>query len=122
MAVQESIVEESIDRVQNAVRSFGDDFERFQKRFEKRRKQLEKDTQKRVKRLRAEFEKSPFVKRAEDLRSDATRQIGSGVDRVLARLQIASRADVRKLDRKLGQISRKLSQIEKTQHQRGASV
>ncbi len=122
MAQQVGFVEDSIDRVQSAVRSVEDEFERLQKQFGKRRKQLEREAQKRVKQIRTEIRKQPLVKRAESLRGDARKQIETGVETILATLQIASRGEVQRLDRKLGQINRKLSQLEKGKRHNGASA
>ena len=122
MAQQANFVEESIDRVQNAVRSVEGEFERLQKQFDKRRKQFEKETQKRVKRFRADISKRPIVKRAESLRSDAAKQLEGGVETILSTLQIASKSEVQKIDRKLSQINRKLGQLEKNRRHNGASA
>ena len=122
MTQQATFVEESIDRVQNAVRSFEGEFEKLQKEFGKRRKQFRRDTQKQVKKIRADLRSRPLVKRAESLRSDAAKQLDSGVDSVLSLLRIASRSDVEKLDRKLGQINRKLNQMEKGGRHTGGSA
>ncbi|MCK5366819.1 MAG: hypothetical protein KAR22_27770 [Gammaproteobacteria bacterium] len=122
MTQQATFVEESIDRVQNAVRSFEGEFEKLQKEFGKRRKQFRRDTQKQVKKIRADLRGRPLVKRAESLRSDAAKQLDSGVDSVLSLLRIASRSDVEKLDRKLGQINRKLNQMEKGGRHTGGSA
>jgi hypothetical protein len=106
-------VEDGIERFQSAVRSVESEVQKVQKRFEKRRRDLERRAQKRVKQLRSDIRQSPLVKRAESLREDTSRQLESGVDNVLAAFQIASKSDVKKLDRKLNQINRKLKELEK---------
>jgi len=111
---EQSFVEESYDRVQDTVRSWGDELEKMQKEFNKRRKRFEKDAQKRVKRVRGEIRKSALVKRAEALQKDATKQIETGVDTVLDRLQIASRSDVKRLEKKVAKLSKQLRDFEKT--------
>jgi uncharacterized coiled-coil protein SlyX len=115
MAQQESFVEESIDRVQSAMRSVEDEFEKIQRNIQDRRKSFEKQTRKQVKRLRSEFRKNPLVKRAEEIRADAVNQIESSVDSLLDWLPVASRADLRKIDRKLNQLTKKLKTLEKSQ-------
>ena len=112
MTQQATFVEESIEG----------EFEKLQKEFGKRRKQFRRDTQKQVKKIRADLRTRPLVKRAESLRSDAAKQLDSGVDSVLSLLRIASRSDVEKLDRKLGQINRKLNQMEKGGRHTGGSA
>ena len=125
-----------MDRVREAVSSVEDDFQRVQKRVEKqlnarrkaiekqvkaRRKNIEKRTQKQVRRLRTEFNKNPYVKRAQGAMDDATKQWESGVDTVLGALHVASRRDVSRIDRKLNQINRKLRDLEKTKGGNGAA-
>ena len=112
MSEQTSFVSESIDRVQEAIQSVGDEFERLQGQLGDRRKEFETQTQKRVKKLQKDLRKQPLFKRADTLRRDATKQIEQGVGGVLSTLQIASSADMKKLDRKLNVISKRLKEIE----------
>jgi hypothetical protein len=113
MAETTNFFEDGVDRVQEAFRTIGDDFERAQKDFEKRRKRFERDTQKRIQKFRKELGKNDYVKRAEVLRDDVRKQVEGGFDNLLDTFQIASQAEVRKLDRKLNQISKKLEALEK---------
>ena len=106
-------VAESIDRIQNAVESAQSELDKFQKDVEKRRKKFEKRAQKEMKRLRKDFRASPPIKRAAEFQKDFATQIESGFDSVLGNLQIASRRDVAKIDKKLSKISRKLNALDK---------
>jgi len=117
---QVSFVESGIDRVQEAFRSVESRVEKLQKDLGKRRRQLERDAQKRVKSWRTELRRSDLAKRVEGLQKDARKQLESGVDNVLSSLQIASQSDIKKLDRKLGQISRKLNALEKSREQKSS--
>jgi ElaB/YqjD/DUF883 family membrane-anchored ribosome-binding protein len=136
MAQQANFVQEGVDRVREAVSSIESDFQRVQKRVEKqlsarrkaiekqvkaRRRNIEKRTQKQVRRLRSELQKNPYVKRAQGVVDDATKQWESGVDSVLGVLQVASRRDVSRIDRKLNQINRKLRDLEKAKGGNGAA-
>jgi 23S rRNA pseudoU1915 N3-methylase RlmH len=136
MAQQANFVQEGVDRVREAVSSIESDFQRVQKRVEKqlnarrksiekqvkaRRKNIERRTQKQVRRLRTELKKNPYVKRAQGVMDDATKQWESGVDSVLGALQVASRRDVTRIDRKLNQINRKLRDLEKAKGGNGAA-
>jgi len=111
---EQGFVEESYDRVQTAFRSWGDELEKFQKQMDKRRKKFERDAQRRVKQVRSEFRKNPLVKRAEGIREDAEKQIENRFDDVLGFFQIATRADVQKLDRRLAKLTKRLKELEKT--------
>ena len=87
------------------------------KTFEKQRsasgrRDIEKQTRKQVKRLQAELKKSPLIKRAQSLRGEATSQIDGAVERVLGALQIATRNDLDRIDRKLTVLARKLKDLE----------
>jgi cell fate (sporulation/competence/biofilm development) regulator YmcA (YheA/YmcA/DUF963 family) len=118
MAQQASIVQDSVDRVREAMSSLESDFEKVQKRAEKKfrsqRKSLEKRTEKQVNRLRNEIKKNPYVKRARNTVDDVTDQIGKNVESLLEALNIASQGDLRRVNRKLSRINKKLSELEKS--------
>ena len=118
MAQQASIVQDSVDRVREAMSSLESDFDKVQKRAEKkfrsRRKSLEKRTEKQVRRLRNEFKKNPYVKRAQNAVDDVTKQIEKNVDSLLEALNVASQSDLRRVNRKLNKINKKLQELEKS--------
>jgi hypothetical protein len=118
MAQQASIVQDSVDRVREALSSHESDFEKVQKRAEKkfraRRKSLEKRTEKQVSRLRNEFKKNPYVKRAQNAVDDVTKQIEKNLDSLLEALNVASQRDLRLINRKLSKINKKLRELEKS--------
>lgn len=124
MAQRSNLVEEGVSRVRSVVRSFDREVKRLQKQLDSRRKtfgkrlassrrSLEHRTQKQIDRVVGEFKRLPLIQRAESLREDAARQIESGVETVLGVLQIASKGELERVDRKLSQISRKLRDLEK---------
>lgn len=110
---QQSLVETGIDRVRSAVNQATRRIQKLQKQVDTRRRKLEQRAQKEVARLVGQAQKLPLVRRAAALRDDASRQIETGFETILGSLQIASRGEVERLDRKLGQLSRKLREIEK---------
>jgi vacuolar-type H+-ATPase subunit H len=123
MAQQASFVQDSVDRVREAVSSLESDFDKVQKRAEKRireqrkrfdaqRKSFEKNTEKQVKRLRSEINKNPVVKRAQGVVDDASKQLEKNLDSLLGTLNLASQRDIKRVDRKLNQINKKLREIE----------
>lgn len=131
MAEQASLMQEGVDRFREAFESL--DLDRVQRRLSQRRKRIEKQlasgrrswerrTRKQVKRVQSELRKNPLVKRVQSLQKDAARQFESAVDGILSNLRIASRRDVDRLDRKLGQISRKLKDLERTRRTNGEAV
>jgi uncharacterized protein YukE len=122
----QSFIDEGIDRFQSMFRTVEDEIQKIQNQIQDGRDRVEHETQARVKRIQRDLRKSPIVKRAESIRADATKQIeglekrvgqqiDSGVDQFLGALRIASRQDVAKLDKKLGQVSRALKRLEKAQ-------
>ena len=131
MAEQASLMQEGVDRFREAFESL--DLDRVQRRLNQRRKRIEKQfasgrktwerrTRKQVKRVQSELRRNPLVKRMQSLQKDATRQLESTVDGILSSLRIASQRDVDRLDRKLGQISRKLKDLERTRRTNGEAV
>jgi dsDNA-specific endonuclease/ATPase MutS2 len=114
-------VEEGIDRFREMFGSFESEFERVQKDLKARRKLLEKrfdagrkDFGKRARKVRKELRKNPTFKQLDNLRRDAARQIEQRAEGFLSALQIASKSDVQRIDRKLTQLTRKLKQLERT--------
>lgn len=123
---QPTLVESAVDNVRSAVKGANRRLQKLQKEIDGRRKTVEKElstrrrrieqrTQREVARLVARAEKLPLVKQATSLYGDASRQLEVGVETVLGALQIASRSEVERLDRKLAQVSRKLRELEKGQ-------
>jgi hypothetical protein len=130
MPEQASFVQERVDQFNAAFDSVSDEVQRVQKQlrtrrktFERqlsdRRKKLEKSTRKQVNKIESDFKKSDVGKRARSLRADAEKRFERGIEGVLGVLQIASKGDVQKLDRKIGQISRKLKDIERAKKANG---
>ena len=137
MAQQANFVQEGVDRLREAVSSIEGDLERVQNRMQKEfkarrksiekqvassRKNFEKKTQKQVKRLRNELQKNTYVKRAQGVVDDATKQFEQGVDNVLEVLHVASKRDLSRIDRKLNQINKKLRDLEKSKQGNGAAT
>ena len=86
--------------------------------LEKQLKSGRKGLEKRTRKLRSEVLGSPALKRLETLRKDVQQQLTDTADNLLRLLQIASRSDVERIDRKLSQLSRKLREIEDTRESR----
>ncbi len=139
MSQQANIVEESADRISDAYRSFDEGFQRLQKEFRGRRRTFEKqissgrknlerqinasrkDIEKRTRQQVNELRKNPVVKRAISARDDATKQIENRVGTVLGFFNIATRSDVERLDRRIGQITRKLKHAERAKKSNGSA-
>jgi hypothetical protein len=126
MAEQANLVQDGVDRLNEAFRSIDGEFQRVQKdlnkrretvekRLKKSRKSFEKQSRKEVGRLQAEFRKNPVVKRAESLRKDINKQLESNLDNLLGMFQIASKADMGRIDRKLSALGRRIKEIESLQ-------
>ena len=130
MAEQTSIVRDGIERVSSAFERIPDELQRVQRElqkrrrslerqlaggrrdFEKRTRELEKRTRRQVQRLRSEIGRVPIGRRVVELRSGAEKALERGVDAFLGVFQIASKSDLERIDKKLGQMSRKLKEIE----------
>lgn len=114
MAQSTSLVQDGFDRVRSVVTSVDKELQRARKRVSTRRKQLEKRTSQRMNKTLSQLRETRLVQRAESLRSEAVQRLETSVEGVLAALQIASKGDLEKIDRKLSQLSRKLKEIEKS--------
>lgn len=131
MAEEVSIVQDGIDRFRDAFGNLEDEIERIQRQLRSRRRKLEKrldsnrrdlekrvetgrkDLEKRTRKLRAELRKSPAFKRLSGIRKDATRRYEEGVETLLGVLQIASKGELDRIDRKISQLSKKLKEMER---------
>jgi hypothetical protein len=118
---QPKIIQEGLDRVESVVRTFERDWKRLQKQADRRRRDIEKRAERQVKRLQEELRKNPVLQRAQNLRSDAVRVVGEQVDALLGTLRIASHGDVERLERKVGQLHRKVRELEKKQDTEAAA-
>ncbi len=105
---------EGIERISSELEKWND---KLQSRSEQFRKDSQKRIEKGVKQVQDELRKVPGVKRAEELRTKienhVEKNIDAGVDRVYARLKLARLDEVRKLERKIAQLNKKLRALEK---------
>jgi hypothetical protein len=140
MSEQASIVQEGIDRFRDAFGNLEDELERVQKQIRTRRRKLEKqldanrsaiekrissgrrDLERRTRRIREEVRKNPAFQRLEGIRKDATRRYEEGVESVLALLQIASKGDLQRIDRKISQLAKKLKEMEQQKKANGQAI
>ena len=132
MAEPETLSEERESRINEAVQFFDDEFQRiqkelstrrksFEKEFASKRKTVEKRTRKELKRIQSELKKSPIVKRADAVRKDVTKQVETRVDTLLERMQIASRSDMQRINKKLTTLNRRLKAIEDSRKTNGST-
>ncbi len=97
------------------------ELEKWNGKIQNRSEQFRKDSQKRiekgVKQVQDELRKVPAIKRAEELRTEfetrVEKNIDAGVDRVYAKLKLARLDEVKKLERKIAQLNKKLRTLEK---------
>ena len=132
MTEQTSLVHEGVDRLSDAFQSIDHEYQRVHKRLSTRRvsiekkisttrKSVEKRTRTELSRFKSEAKKNPWVKRADSLVSDATKQLESGVGSFLKILQIPSKSDIARIDKRLSAISRRLKEIEKARKTNGVT-
>jgi SMC interacting uncharacterized protein involved in chromosome segregation len=114
------------DRFETARGRVEEEIERVQKQIQTRRKQLEKqlnasrkDFEKQTRKQVRELRKSPVVKDLTKFADEANRQIEGAFETVLAALQIASKHDVDRIDRKLTKINKRLKDIERARQGNG---
>lgn len=105
---------EGIERISNELEKWNDKLQRRSAQF---RKDSQKRIEKGVKQVQDELRKVPGVKRAEELRAEIEsrleKNIDAGVDRVYTRLNLVRLDEVKKLERKIGQLNKKLRALEK---------
>jgi endonuclease III len=105
---------EGIERISSELEKWND---KIQSRSDKFRKESQKRIEKGVQQVQDELRKIPGVKRAEELRVEienrVEKNIDAGVDRVYTRLNLVRLDEVKKLERKIAQLNKKLRALEK---------
>ena len=74
-----------------------------------------------ARKLGSELRNSTAVKRAEELREDASTRLESQIESLFGLLRIASASEVSRLERKVDQLNRKLRELEKGNHPQAAA-
>jgi hypothetical protein len=104
---------ERIDRISAELEKWNDD---LQSRSVEFRKESQKRIEKSVAQIQAELRKLPGVKRAEAFRSDLEKRVEKGVedgvDRVYSTLKLARLDEVKKLEKKIAKLNKKLRALE----------
>lgn len=105
---------DGIERISNELEKWND---KLQNRSTEFRRDSQKRIEKGVKQVQDELRKVPGVKRAEELRAKiedrVEKNIDAGVDRVYNRLNLVRLDEVKKLERKIAQLNKKLRALEK---------
>ena len=109
-------IDEEVQRVQKELKSRR---KRIEKQFASGRKSIEKQTRKQVKQIEADLKQNSIVQQLERARDEAGRQIETVFETVLGALQIASKGDVKRIDRKLTKLNKKLKDIERARKGNG---
>lgn len=104
---------EGIERINAELEKWTDRIQTESARF---RKKSQKRIEKGVAQIQEELRKLPGVQRAEQLRQDLESRVQSGIDagmdRVYTRLNLARLEEVKKLERKIAQLNKKLRALE----------
>lgn len=104
---------EGIERVNAELEKWTD---QIQSRSEKFRRESQKRIEKGVSQIQTELRKLPAIKRAEELRQDLESRVqtnlDAGIDRVYTRLNLARLEEVKKLEKKIAQLNKKLRALE----------
>ncbi|MFP6655237.1 MAG: hypothetical protein VCB25_06395 [Myxococcota bacterium] len=106
--------EEGIERISTELEKWN---EKFQSRTEQFRKDSQERIEKGIQQVQDELRKVPGLQRAEELRIElenrVEKNIDAGVDRVYARLKLVRLDEVKKLERKIAKLNKKLNTLEK---------
>jgi len=107
---------EGIEKISAELEKWNDELQTRSKQF---RKQSQKRIEKGIKQVQDELRKVPAIKRAEELRQElgdrVEKNIEGGVDRVYTGLKLARLDEIKKLERKVAQLNKKLRTLEKQQ-------
>lgn len=111
----ESVAESQsgIDRFNETLRSLDEEIQELRERVDRGRQRVETEVRKRADQVRTDIQASDVYRRVEQLRKDLEDQLQRGRSQIYDAVGIATKADVEKLNRKLNQLSRKLSDLAK---------
>ncbi len=105
---------EGIERISQELEKWNDGLQARSANF---RKQSQERMDKSVAQIQEELRKLPGAKQVEKIRSDlgkrVEKRVEEGVDRVYTRLKIARLDEVKRLERKIAQLNKKLRDLEK---------
>jgi hypothetical protein len=113
MAQRQNIIEESFENVQARFRSAGEELQKLQDRANENRQELADRAQARAEKVQKQLLKVPAIKAADDFRIDMVKQIEAQVDEFISRMPVASMSEVKKLERKVNGLTRKVRALEK---------
>ncbi len=116
-------IDSEIGRVQKQIQARRKQIEKqintgrksFEKQLTSSRKSFEKQTRKQVKDLR----RSPVVQEVERIGGEVNRQLEGVFERLLGVLQIASKTDLDRIDRKLTKLNKRLKDMERSRKTNG---
>ncbi|MBY0399067.1 hypothetical protein K2X89_02150 [Myxococcota bacterium] len=104
---------DGIERINSELEKWSD---QIQTRSQKFRKESQKRIEKGVAQIQTELRKLPAVKRAEELRQTLETRVQTGVeaglDQVYTRLNLARLEEVKKLEKKIAALNKKLRAME----------
>jgi uncharacterized protein with gpF-like domain len=104
---------DGIERINAELEKWSD---QIQSRSEKFRKTSQKRIEKGVAQIQHELRKLPAVQRAQEIRQDLESRVQSnldaGIDRVYTRLNLARLEEVKKLEKKIALLNKKLRALE----------
>ena len=100
--------------LQNSIDSIGESYRDLDKQIGKRRKTFEKRARREMNGLRKKL-----PKRVQRLPQETTRWVGKSANNVLWFLQLVSKSDLDRIDRKLGEINQRLGKLSPAKNSKG---
>lgn len=113
MEARANLFEDGMDRVQAGIRNAGEELHRLQERADENRRDFSERAQARAEKVQKQLLEIPAIKAADDYRIEVLKQIENNLDEFLARLPVASSNDVKKLEKKVNSLTRKVRSLEK---------
>lgn len=114
MTARTNIIEESFERVQARFHDAGEELQKLQDRAGENRREFSERTQARAEKVQKQLLEIPAIKAADDFRIEVFKQIEANMDDFLGRLPVASTSDIKKLERKVNALTRKVRALEKS--------
>ncbi len=109
--------EDSVEQFRAGFRDAGEELRRLQDRATRNSRKIGERAQARAAEIQKQLLDIPAIKAADDFRVEIYEQVESSLQEILNRIPVASQDDLKKLERKVNTMSRKIRALEKAQAQ-----
>jgi hypothetical protein len=113
MEERTTFFEDSVERFQAGFRNAGEELQKLQNRAASNSRKFGKRAQAQALEIQKQLLEFPPIKAADGFRTDIYKQVESNIQEALNRIPVASQDDLKKLEKKVNAMARKIKTLEK---------